>query len=199
MSTEGTAPNPFRRRARPGDVSAMTAWWRLKDLADQTLERRDELIARLAGLLVSAHGAPVRVPVTEPELERALSDGARLEAAHRTALARDADRRLDTATRPARSGWRLSSGMLGTYALLGAYGGLVGVLGILWRKAKAAARAAATLAGAETAALTTVVKSISAALATMPPGDKEAAKQVLEAVQGRGSPTERRVAEVKTA
>ena len=101
------------------------------------------LMAACQGVLVADYGAPAILPKGVAEVQRTLEAVQAGQAAFQVRKDLDAQHRLEDATKLAEASVRMTSGMLGTKVLLTGVGlggvGLVGVLGWLWRKAKAGA------------------------------------------------------------
>lgn len=87
----------------------------------------DEYVARLAGVLVALHGAPARLPTTEPELAEAAERAESRMAAFATERDEDYAARLQasgTPVAPAGPNW----GLLALYGI----GGLMMAAGVAW-------------------------------------------------------------------
>ena len=174
------------------------AYLRVADVYAQGVEARDRgmgLVGRGLGVLLAEHGAPAHTPATVEEMEVAVDEGEKRQAARSRERDEDAANREKAAVKAAEGGWSLTSGMLATKLILGGLGltgaGLLGGLGWLWRKAKKAAAAYAT----ETVHTSLLVKAVGALRATMTDEQKAETGKVLAAVEGRA--TEARVREVK--
>jgi len=149
------------------------------------------LVGRGLGVLLAEHGAPAHVPATVPEMEATVEEGEKRQADRNRERDKDAAGRRAAAGKSGKTGWSLTSGMLGTKLLLTGLGlsgvGIMGALAWVWKRGKALL--------ATRTALGQVVGSVAAGLAVLTPEQEKAVKGEMSKVQDTA--TEKLVAEAK--
>jgi len=119
-------------------------------------------------------GVPVRAPETLPERQASRADLEGEAGKQRKREDKWEAGQAKAAAKAEDAGWSLHSGALGTYVLIGGFGGLTGLLAWAWRHAKAGLKAAAARYGV-----------LSSAIETVKVADPAAAEPVLQVLRAQ--------------